>query len=175
MTISPLSQRALDFGATLTRVGVEPGQAFYRLRSVDGPVIRGGNANIYVDVRDEHDRRLAGIPVLFFWNDGRWVSNTEQKPDESDQGTNMVMSAGGNAYNVEIQGLPSDVVWGMGNVKWEVHHSWQVVYERAIADGQPEPPIEPPVDPAPHLNELRVSLMQIQAIAAAALKRMETM
>lgn len=175
MTISPLSQRALDFGVTSTRVGVEPGQAFYQLRSVDGPIIRGGNANIYVDVRDEHDRRLAGIPVRFFWNDGQWVSNTEQKPDESDQGTNMVMSAGGNAYNVEIQGLPSDVVFGMGNVKWEVHHSWRVVYERTIADGQPQPPPDDPPVPPADLNELRVAFMQIQAIAAAALKRMESM
>lgn len=173
MTISPLSQRSLDFGITMTRTGVEPGESFWQLVDVVGPQDIGGNHHLYVDAWDEQGNRVVGAKVIFYSRDEEWEARTEAKPGES-QAVNLPLFAGGNSYGVRMGDLPSDDVFGFGLGKNIPHHSFRAIFQRAIADGQPEPPA-PPVDPPPDLNELRVAFMQIQAIAAAALKRMETM
>ncbi len=153
---SPLSQSAIDFGVTYTRATVQPGKLHWRLVSVEGPLERGGNANIYVDVLNEHGQRLGGVPVRFFWNNGEWVSATELKPDEPDQGTNMNMSAGGNAYGAHVSnaGELSDVLWGMGMVAFEKHKSWRAVFQRTIATdtGAPEPLPTPPTSTVTYMR-----------------------
>lgn len=170
MTTSPIAQRTLDFGVTMKRVDVESGEPYWKLVSADGPLDFGGNHHLYVDVWDEQGNRMVGETVVFYSQDEEWPTKTEAKPGEP-QAANLPMYAGGNAYGVRVAELPSDAISGFGLGKNVPHHSFRVVFQRAIADGQTQPPTEP----APDLNELRVAFLQIQAIAAAALKRMETM
>lgn len=151
---TPLSERLLHFGATFIPATVALGQTYWRLLSADGPLDRGGNANIYVDVLDEYEQRLADVPVRFFWADGQFVSLTELKPDETDQGTNMPMNAGGNAYSVTISGaLPSDTVVGLGLVPWEAHKSYRLIWQRQVATDATDPvPLPPSPNPTDNLT-----------------------
>lgn len=159
---TPLSERLLRFGAVYIPATVALGQVYWRLVSADGPLERGGNANIYCDVLDEFATRLAGIPVRFYWADGEFVSLTELKPDESDQGTNMPMNAGGNAYSVTIADkLPSDTIVGLGLVPWEAHKSYRLVWQRSIATAAPDPvplPPGPGPDPTPRTVDEALAL-----------------
>ena len=135
---NPMTPRLVEWGATLKRAQVQPGQTYWEVIAADGPLLRGGNVNIYVDAVDEHGQRLVGVPIEFYWDDGHWVSPTEAKPDEPDQGTNMPMSAGGNAYGVRVaDGNPSDDLFGMGMVPWQEHHSYRVKVQRKVAAAAP--------------------------------------
>lgn len=141
---TPLTPRLLAWGAALKRAQPQPGQEYWELIAADGPLDRGGNVNIYVDVVDDAGTRLVNVPVEFYWNDGMVQRMTEAKPDESDQGTNMNMSAGNNAYGVRIaDGKPSDELWGLGLVPFQTHKSYRVKFQRRRAPAQPhkQPPI----------------------------------
>jgi hypothetical protein len=47
-----------------------------------------------------------------------------------------MMYAAGNAYNVKVEGLPSDILFGAGmgdieNPRWGIHTSYLLTYQKA--------------------------------------------
>jgi pSer/pThr/pTyr-binding forkhead associated (FHA) protein len=94
----------------------------------------GGTHNIYVDVLDEAGQRVLGQPVRITWSEGSYVGTTGDKPP-SEYPFNYPMYAAGNAYAVQLEGLPSDVVQGagMGSIEARgmgVHTSFRFVFQR---------------------------------------------
>lgn len=159
--------RLNDLDVELKRVYVPPGTIVYRLvkaRYLDKTEARG-NANIYVDVLDENGVRLVGAPIRQAWQDGDAVLYTEAKPGEP-AAVGIPMSSAGNAYQVHVNGYPSDVVTGLGMGTVEERHvphhtGYQLVFQRSTegagtAPGgdtatvpvvTPPTPVPPPVVP----------------------------
>jgi len=116
---------------------VGPGQPYWHLieaRWADEKE-SAGRHHIYVEVLDENGKRITGNPVTVWWGDGSYTGNTEDKKPP-DYGFNYMMYAAGNAYNVKVEGLPSDEVYGagMGDVarpKWGIHTSIYLTFEKS--------------------------------------------
>jgi CRP-like cAMP-binding protein len=134
--------RALDgrlgaLGVTIEDAQVAPGQQYWRLveaRFADEQE-SAGKHHIYVDVMDENGNRIVGQPVTVVWGDGNFTGPVEDKAPP-DFGFNYMMYASGYAYNVKVEGLPSDVLRGagMGDVENRfrgIHTSYYVVFQRA--------------------------------------------
>ena len=88
-----------------------------------------------MDVIDENGMRVAGQPVTVFWGDGTYTNPLEDKP-APDFGFNYQMYASGYAYNVKVEGLPSDVARGAGmgdiaNRFKGIHVAYYFVFQRA--------------------------------------------
>ena len=117
---------------------VAPGQPYWRLieaRWADEQEA-GGKHHIYVEVLDESGKRIVGNPVTVYWGDGNYTAGVEDKA-YPDYGFNYQMYAAGNAYNVKVEGLPSDILHGagMGDVerpRYGIHTAFYIVYQRAI-------------------------------------------
>jgi hypothetical protein len=95
----------------------------------------GGKHHIYVEVLNENGNRIVGHPVTVWWGDGNYTSGVEDKAPP-DYGFNYQMYAAGNAYNVKVEGLPSDTLIGagMGDLErreWGIHTSFYLVYQKA--------------------------------------------
>ena len=94
----------------------------------------GGKHHIYVDVIDENGVRV-GQPVTVSWGDGTYTNPLEDKP-APDFGFNYQMYASGYAYNVKVEGLPSDVARGAGmgdidNRFKGIHVAYYFIFQRA--------------------------------------------
>lgn len=128
----------------LDRLGVRvedapaaPGQQYWRLidaRWADEQE-SGGKHHIYVEVLDENGNRIVGHPVTVWWGDGSYTNGVEDKAPP-DYGFNYQMYAAGNAYNIKVEGLPSEIVYGagMGDLEkrdWGIHTSIYLVYQKA--------------------------------------------
>jgi CRP-like cAMP-binding protein len=117
---------------------VAPGQPYWRLieaRWADEQEA-GGKHHIYVEVLDETGKRVVGNPVTVWWGDGNFTAGIEDKA-YPDYGFNYMMYAAGNAYDVKVEGLPSDIVHGagMGDIerpRYGIHTAFYLVYQRAI-------------------------------------------
>jgi hypothetical protein len=124
-------------GVTVEEAAVQPGQQYWRLveaRWADEQEA-GGKHHIYVEVLDENGNRLVGQPVTVYWGDGNYTAGTEDKAPP-DYGYNYMMYAAGNAYNVKVEGLPSDVLHGagMGDIerpRYGIHTAFYLVFQRA--------------------------------------------
>jgi hypothetical protein len=140
--VAAVAPRAWD--PRLDRLGVRvedapaaPGQQYWRLieaRWADEQQ-SGGKHHIYVEVLDESGNRIVGQPVTVFWGDGSYTGGIEDKA-APDFGYNYMMYAAGNAYNVKVEGLPSEILRGagMGSIeqpKYGIHTSFYLVYQRA--------------------------------------------
>lgn len=116
--------------------GVEPGQPYFRLVEAvwQDEQESGGRHHIFVEVLDESGNRMVGHPVTVFWGDGSYTGNTEDK-NPPDYAFNYMMYAAGNAYNVKVEGLPSDVLLGAGmgdieNPRWGIHTSYLLTFQK---------------------------------------------
>lgn len=93
-----------------------------------------GRHHIYVDVVDENGQRIVGQPVTISWDGGAVTGAVEAKP-APEYGFNFPMYAAGNAYDVSVAGIPSDVLVGAGmgdlNDRYKaVHTSYYLVFQR---------------------------------------------
>ncbi len=94
-----------------------------------------GRHHIYVEVVDEDGERVVGQPVTVFWGDGNFTTATEDK-NPPDYAFNYQMYAAGNAYDVKVEGLPSEVLRGagMGDVerpRYGIHTAFYITFQRA--------------------------------------------
>jgi hypothetical protein len=76
-----------------------------------------------------------GQPVTVFWGDGNYTAPLEDKP-APDFGFNYQMYASGYAYNVKVEGLPSDTMRGAGlgdvtNRFKGIHVAYYLTFQRA--------------------------------------------
>ncbi len=133
-----LDGRLGALGVSIEDAQVEPGQPYWRLVEVrwEDEVESAGKHHIYVDVMDENGNRVQGQPVTVFWGDGSYTAALEDKP-APDYGFNYQMYAAGYAYNVKVEGLPSDVLRGAGmgdlqNRFHGIHTSFYLIYQRAV-------------------------------------------
>ena len=139
---APALSRAWDPRLDKLRVRVEdapasPGQQYWHLidaRWADEKE-SGGKHHIYVEVLDENGNRIVGHPVTVWWGDGSYTSGVEDKAPP-DYGFNYQMYAAGNAYNIKVEGLPSDIVYGAGmgdmdRPDWGIHTSIYLTYQKA--------------------------------------------
>jgi hypothetical protein len=146
----PFDPKLQTHGAQFIPAAVAPGAFYWRLVVAHGPLEWGGRVSIFVDVIDEAERRLVGVPVTMWWADGSDTKPLEPKAGEP-FGVDFVMGAAGNAYGIRVaDGLPSDAIFGMGLVAWQPHVSYQLIFQRAIAATAPTvpaPPVDPPAPP----------------------------
>lgn len=132
-----LDSRLEQLGVTIEDAQVAPGQQYWRLIEVrwEDEAQAGGKHHIYVDVLDENGQRIVGQPVTVFWGDGTHTAALEDKP-APDLGFNYMMYASGYAYNVKVEGLPSDILRGagMGDVANRfkgIHVAYYLIFQRA--------------------------------------------
>lgn len=132
-----LDPRLDALGVTVSDASVGSGQQYWRLIEVRfaDEQESGGKHHIYVDVVDENGVRLVGQPVTVTWGDGSDTQALEDKP-APDYGYNYQMYAAGYAYNVKVEGLPSDELHGagMGDVENRfkgIHTSYYLIFQRA--------------------------------------------
>ncbi len=140
---APARERVLDarlgaLGVQIEDAQVAPGEPYWRLIEVRfaDEQESAGKHHIYVDVIDENGARVVGQPVTVYWGDGYHSAGIEDKP-APDFGFNYQMYASGFAYNVKVEGLPSDLLKGagMGDVEQRfmgIHTSYYLLFQRAI-------------------------------------------
>lgn len=138
-----LAPRAWDprldrLGVRVEEANVPSGQPYWRLIEAMwwDEKEAGGKHHIYVEVLDENGSRMVGQPVTVKWGDGQYDGLTEDKA-YPDYGFNYQMYAAGNAYDVIVNGLPSDklVGAGMGDLerpRYGIHVAFRLIYQRAI-------------------------------------------
>ncbi|MEZ4636672.1 MAG: hypothetical protein R2873_11490 [Caldilineaceae bacterium] len=86
---------------------------------------------------DESGQRVVGQQVTIFWAGGDTIQ-TENKP-APEYASNYPMYKAGNAYNVKIEGLPSDVVQGLGlgtpgeHRFFTIHTSFLLTFQKTVA------------------------------------------
>jgi hypothetical protein len=124
-------------GLTIEDAQVSPGQPYWHLIEArwEDEQQAGGKHHIYVDALDENGKRIVGQPVTVWWGDGNYTGPIEDKP-APDLGFNYQMYASGYAYNVKVEGLPSDIVRGAGmgdltNRFKGIHTAFYFVFQRA--------------------------------------------
>ncbi len=139
---APERPRTLDtrldaLGVTITDAPVGPGEQYWRIIEVRfaDEQESGGKHHIYVDALDENGSRVVGQPVTVYWGDGNLTLPLEDKP-APDFGYNFQMYAAGYAYNVKVEGMPSDILNGAGmgdviNRFKGIHTSYYVTFQRA--------------------------------------------
>lgn len=138
---------AVAYGVEIQLAQVEKGQKYWKVIKVHhlSPVENHGNHNIYVDLLDEEGKRIYGAKALMTWQGGQGEA-TIDKP-ENEPGTNFPLWKH-QVGTVEGVGLPSDRVVNLhsghldepGPPAWGntlFHHSFYVVFQRAIKDGEP--------------------------------------
>ena len=122
---------------TVEDASVAPGQQYWKLidaRWADEQESQGRH-HIYVEVLDENGNRIVGQPVFVWWGDGNFTGDVEDKTPP-DYGFNYMMYAAGNAYNIKVEGMPSDIVYGAGmgdldRPDWGIHTSIYLTYRKA--------------------------------------------
>ncbi|NJN82786.1 MAG: cyclic nucleotide-binding domain-containing protein [Caldilineaceae bacterium] len=139
--VAAVAERARAWDPRLDRLGIgieeapaTSGQQYWRL--VEGrwwnEQESGGKHHIYVEVLDENGNRITGHPVTVWWGSDSYTGRTEDKaPPE--YGFNYQMYAAGNAYQVKVEGYPSDILHGLGmgdleRRDWGIHTSFLLTY-----------------------------------------------
>jgi hypothetical protein len=96
---------------------VRPGEQYWRLleaRWLDDEKFDGYH-HLFVDVRDEEFNRISGANFVMSWPDGNCRRSIGQGMAEPlDHGNHCTMTSPGGAYQVWVDGLPSEVVHGLG-------------------------------------------------------------
>lgn len=140
---SAVAARAIDpripqLGVRIEDAEVAPGQAYWRLIEVRflNEEEAAGKHHIYVDVLDENGSRLVGQPVTVTWGDGSHTGSIENKAFP-ELGFNYMMYAAGYAYNVKVDGLPSDKLIGAGlggieNRFYGIHVAYELIFQKTI-------------------------------------------
>jgi ABC-type transport system substrate-binding protein len=123
-----------DLGVELVPASISPGQTHWRLveaRWAD-PVEANGDHTIYVEVLDEAGQRLIGQPLTVAWSSGSLTLSTESG---GDWGANFPMYNTLGSYDVSIDGLPSDIITGLGlgtpeQPDFAVHTNFYLTFQR---------------------------------------------
>ncbi len=102
-----LDPRLEALGVTIKEADVAVGQPYWRIIEVfwHNEKEAGGRHHIHVETRDESGGNIAGMPIRFGWGNGELVLPSSN---------NFPMYAAGHSYTVEILGMPSDVIGGLG-------------------------------------------------------------
>jgi len=131
--------RLSQLGVNVVDAAVSSGQPFWRLIEAkwENEQEAGGKHHIFIEVLDENGNRIVGAPVTIFWSGGSASGQTEDK-NPPDYAYNYPMYMAGNSYNAKIEGLPSDVIQGMGlgtpeKPQWTIHTNVKLIFQRTIA------------------------------------------
>lgn len=115
---------------------VQPGQSFWRLVKVywQNKEESGNDHTIYINVLDEHGNRMVGQPVEIRWQSGNLIVHTEDKP-MPEYGANFPMYGTLGSYSVNIGGLPSDTIQGLGmgtpeQPAFTIHTNFLLTFQR---------------------------------------------
>jgi CRP-like cAMP-binding protein len=128
--------RLNQLGVTVEEANVPSGQQYWQL--IEGrwasEAEAGGTHHIYVELLDENGNRVVGQPVTVWWGEGSTTGPTEDKAPP-DYGFNFQMYAAGYAYNVKVEGMPSDILHGagMGSIEqrnYGIHVSYYLTYRK---------------------------------------------
>jgi CRP-like cAMP-binding protein len=140
---APAAARAWDgrlsqLGVTVQDANIAPGQTYWRLAEVRWADEQeaGGKHHIYVEVLDQNGARVVGAPINITWADGAYTNVTEDK-SPPDYAFNYQMYATGNAYNVKVDGKPSDVLVGAGlgdleRPRFAIHTSFFLTFRESV-------------------------------------------
>lgn len=125
-------------GGSIIPANVAPGQAYWRVISIEwhDEAESGGRHAIQFNTIDEGGGRVVGTPITVWWGDGSSTFPMEAKDGEP-WGANFPMYKDGPAYSAKVEGLPSDVVAGMGlgtpEVPWRtIHTEYLITWQRVI-------------------------------------------
>jgi hypothetical protein len=125
---------ALNVG--IVDASVQPGQSFWRLVKVhwQNKEESGNDHTIYINVLDEHGGRLVGQPVEIRWQGGNLIVPTEDKP-VPEYGANFPMYGTLGSYSVNMGGLPSDTIQGLGmgtpeQPAFTIHTNFLLTFQR---------------------------------------------
>lgn len=125
-----------QLGVTLREANVGSGQQYWRLIDAHwaDEIESGGKHHIYVETIDESGNRVVGQPVLVTWSEGALTGTTENKAPP-DYAYNFQMYAAGYAYNINVEGLPSDQISGaglgsIGQRTYGIHTSYYLTFQR---------------------------------------------
>ena len=112
----------LAWDSALTRMGVHTtlpqissGETFWHLVEAEweNEQEANGEGRIYVEVLDVNGVRDVGRSVTVFWDSGSSTQQTEDHPN-SEYSFHFPMEKSSNAYNVRIEGYPSETLVGAG-------------------------------------------------------------
>ncbi len=133
-----LDARLPALGVGVLPASVSSGQAYWRAVEViwHDESEAGGRHSIFVDVLDESGGKVVGQPVTIRWGGGSQQLFTEAKPFP-EYSLNFPMYSAGNAYSVQVDGLPSDTVYGLGlgdlNLRdWTIHVEYLIKFQKVI-------------------------------------------
>lgn len=143
-SVPALPSRAWDgrlsqLGMNVADASVAPGQPYWRLIEAkwENEQEGGGKHHIFVEVIDEAGNRVVGAPITILWSGGSASGVTEDK-NPPDYAYNYPMYMAGNAYNAKVEGLPSDIMQGMGLGTPEmpfhtIHTNVKLIFQRTVA------------------------------------------
>lgn len=133
-----LDSRLRALGVTIEPASVAPGEPYWRVVEIvwHDESQSDGRHSIFVDVLDEAGSRVVGQPLTVSWGGGNQQLTLEAKPFP-EYGANFPMFAAGQAYSLQVDGLPSDRVHGLGlgdlNLRdWTIHVEYLIRFQRAI-------------------------------------------
>lgn len=125
-----------QLGVRLQEANVSAGQQYWRLVDARWADEResGGKHHIYVEALDENGNRIVGQPIRVTWSEGSLSGVTENKAPP-DYAYNFQMYAAGYAYNVSVDGAPSDQISGagLGSIEqrtYGIHTSYYLTFQR---------------------------------------------
>ncbi len=128
-----------QLGVSVAEAGAGSGQTYWRLIDArwENEQEAGGKHHVYVEVLDESGQRITDQPVTVFWAGGGDTIRTENKP-APEYASNYPMFKAGNSYNAKVEGLPSDVVQGMGlgtpDMRfYTIHTNFLLTFQRTVA------------------------------------------
>lgn len=127
-----------QLGVRVEEANVAPGQEYWHLKEViwhDEKEARGKH-HAFVEVLDADGSRIVGHPVKVKWADGEHVGQTEDK-NYPDYAFNYQMYAANRAYDITVEGLPSDKLVGAGlgdleNPYHRIHVSYLLTYQKRV-------------------------------------------
>ena len=131
--------RLSQLGMNVADASVAPGQPYWRLIEAkwENEQEAGGRHHIFIEVIDEGGNRVVGAPVTIFWSGGSESGATEDK-NPPDYAYNYPMYMASNSYGAKIEGLPSDVMQGMGlgtpDLPFHtIHTNVKLIFQRTVA------------------------------------------
>jgi hypothetical protein len=110
-----LDSNLQSLGVWVEPAVVAPGSDYWRLASVRWLNVAEaqGRNTIMLEVVGKNGQRVIGQPLTIAWKDGSTSVETN-KPNPEIYAFDFPMNASGNAYNVWIDGAPSEILHGLG-------------------------------------------------------------
>ncbi len=131
--------RLSQLGMNVADASVAPGQPYWRLIEAkwENEQEAGGRHHIFIEAIDEGGNRVVGAPITIFRSGGSESGATENK-NPPDYAYNYPMYMAGNSYGAKIEGLPSDIMQGMGlgtpDLPFHtIHTNVKLIFQRTVA------------------------------------------